>query len=55
MLHVDDIHRRVRRGFEEKDLGVRLDRLFPRVVIAAVDDGGFDPEARTEMVDEPAA
>src|SRR3546814_11012326 len=25
MLHVDDIHRRIGRGFEEEDLGVRLE------------------------------
>src|SRR3546814_20256262 len=55
MLHVDDIHRRIGRGFEEEDLGVRLDRLFPRIIIAPIDDGGFDPETRTEMIDEPAA
>src|SRR3546814_8951716 len=32
-----------------------LDRLFPRIIIAPIDDGGFDPETRTEMIDEPAA
>ncbi len=55
MLHIDDIHRRVCRGFEEEDLGVRLDRLFPRVVVASVDDRRLDPETRAEVIDEPAA
>src|SRR3546814_14673665 len=55
MLHVDDIHRRIGGSFKEEHLGVRPNRLFPCVIVAAIDDGGFDPEARTQMIDEPTA
>ena len=55
MLHVDDIHRRIGRSLEEEDLRVRSDRLFPRVIVAAIDDGRLDPEAGTEVIDQPAA
>src|SRR3546814_21025025 len=55
MLHVDDIHRRIGGSFKEEHLGVRPNRLFPCVIVAAIEDGGFVPEARTPVVDETKA
>ncbi len=45
LRHAGNIHhfeRRVGRAFEEKQLGVRLDRLFPIVEIASVDQRALD-------------
>src|SRR3546814_15402829 len=55
MLQIDDIQRRIGRRLEEEDLGIGPDRLFPGVIIAAVDHGRFDPEARAQRIDQPAA
>ncbi len=55
MRKIDDIERRVGGRLEEENLGVGLDRRFPRGIVGAVDHGGFDAEARQQAVDQPAA
>ena len=53
--HVDDVHRRVGRRFEEEDLGIGPDRCFPRAIVPAVDRRRADPPARQQIVGQPAA
>ncbi|MCY1233594.1 hypothetical protein D9M72_461430 [compost metagenome] len=53
--NVDDFERRVGRAFQEEDLGVLLDRLFPVGEIAAVDQRAFDAVFRRQRLDHPAA
>ena len=55
MRQIDDVERRVRRRFEEEHLRVRPDRGFPRIIVRTVDDGRLDPEARQQVIEQPAA
>ena len=54
IFQVHNIKRRVRWCFKEKHFGVGLDGRFPRGVLSAVDNCGFDPEAREKLVHQPA-
>ena len=54
-LQIDEVHRRVRRAFEEEHLGVGPDRGFPRSVVTRIDGRALDAEAGQQVVDQPAA
>ena len=53
--NVHDFECRVGRAFQEHDLGVRLDRLFPVGEIAAVDQRAADAVFRSKRLDDVAA
>ena len=46
---IDDLKRRVGRGFEEEHLGVRLDRIFPLADVGAVDQRRLDAVFREDF------
>jgi hypothetical protein len=53
--NVDHFERRVGRAFQEEHLGIRLDRLFPVLQMATIDQRAFDAVARRQRLDHPAA
>src|SRR3546814_10435275 len=54
-LQIDHVHSGIGGRFEEKNLCVRLDCRFPRVIVARVDTGRFDTEFREQCIRQPAA
>ena len=52
---VDHFERRVGRAFEEEQLRVRPDRLFPVLDVGAVDQRRLDAVFRRQRLDHPAA